>query len=144
MNLYDLTQGNYHVRRTLSYPEYPKSQIDFDTEVTAINEKEWSTTIAISGTYDGPTDFVAVKDYEVAWTTDGKTVSEKGRATLVRASGGSVRSEWTSSIVPKRVLLDKFPRGGETLNVTFSPLKVSGNKMSYDWEGTVRATATAR
>jgi hypothetical protein len=144
MNLYDLTQGNYHVRRTVSYPEYPNSRIGFDTEVTAISEKEWSTTITISGTYDGPTDFVAVKDYEVVWTTDGKTLSENGRATLERASGGAVRSEWTSSIVPKRVLLDKFPRGGETLNVTFSPLKVSGNKMSYEWQGTVKATVAAR
>ncbi len=144
MNLYDLTRGNYHVRRTLSYPEYPTSQVVFDTEVTAVSGKEWSTTIAISGTYDGPTDVVAVKDYQVVWTTDGKTLFEKGSATLERASGGSVRSEWSSSIVPKEVRLDKFPRGGETLNVTFSPLRVDGNKMSYEWRGTVRATAAAR
>jgi hypothetical protein len=144
MNLYDLTHGNYHSRRTLSYPEYPNSQIVFDTEVTAISPKEWSTTIAISGTYDGPTDFVAVKDYQVSWTTDGKTLLEKGRATLERASGDSVRSEWSSSIVPKEPRLEKFPSGGETLNVTFSPLKVAGNKMSYEWQGTVRATPAAQ
>jgi hypothetical protein len=144
MNLYDLTRGNYHVRRTLSYPEYPSSQIIFDTEVTARSGKEWATTIAISGTYDGPTDFVAVKDYQAEWTTDGKTLFEKGRATLERASGGSVRSEWSSTIVPKEARFEKFPRGGETLNVTFSPLKVTGNKMSYEWVGAVRATAAAQ
>jgi hypothetical protein len=144
MNLYDLTQGNYHVHRTLSYPDYPNSQIVFDTEVTALSEKEWSTTIAISGKYDGPTDFVAVKDYQVAWTTDGKTLLEKGSAMLERATGGSVRSEWSSAIAPKEARFDKFPRGGETLNVTFSPLKVAGNKMSYEWQGTVKATAAAQ
>ena len=144
MNLYDITNGNYNVHRTLSYPEYPNSQIVFDTEVRAISAKEWSTTITISGTYDGPTDFAAVKDYQVTWTTDGKTLAEKGRATLERASGGSVRSEWSSSIVPKEGRLNKFPRGGETLNVTFSPLKVDGNKLSYEWQGTVKATAAAQ
>jgi hypothetical protein len=136
--LYDLTHGNYRVHRTVSYPEFPKSQIVFDTDVTAVGA-EWSTKIRVSGTYDGPTDVVAVKDYKVEWTTDGKTVFEKGAATLVLSSGGSVRSLWSSSINLKEPRSIKFPSGKEMINVTFSPFKIDGNKMSYEWEGTVKA-----
>jgi hypothetical protein len=139
MNLYDLTRGNYRVRRTVSYPEFPKSQVVFDTEVTAAGA-EWSTKIMVSGTYDGPTDIVAVKDYQVAWTTDGKSLFEKGTATLELSSGGSVRSVWSSSIVADKPRFARFPREGETINVTYSPFKIEGNKMSYEWEGTVGAT----
>jgi hypothetical protein len=133
-----LTQGNYQVHRTVSYPDFPKSQVVFDTQVTAVGA-EWSTQITISGSYDGPTDVVAVRDYQVEWTTDGKTLFEKGTAVLVLSSGGSVRSRWSSSIVPDQPRFANFPRGGETINVTFSPFKIDGNKMSYEWEGTVRA-----
>jgi hypothetical protein len=35
-----------------------------------------------------------------------------------------------------------FPKDGETANITFSSLKVEGNKMSYEWQGTVAATAS--
>jgi len=139
MNLYDLTHGNYHVRRTVSYPEFPQSQIVFDTQVTAAGS-EWSTKITISGTYDGPTDIVSVRDYRLGWTTDGKTLLEKGTATLGLSSGGSLRSEWSSSIVPAKADFSKFPRGGEAIDVTFTPFKIDGNKMSYEWEGTARAT----
>jgi hypothetical protein len=140
MNLYDLTNGNYHVRRTLSYPDFPKSEIVFDTEVKAVSDAEWSTKITISGTYDGPTDVVAVKDYQLTWITDGGPLLEKGTATLELSSGRSVRSVWSSSIVTDQERLSRFPRGGETANVTFTPFKIDGNKMSYEWQGEVRAT----
>ncbi len=105
--------------------------------MTAVNDKEWSTKITISGTYDGPTDVVGVKDYRMEWTTDGKTLFEKGSATLELSSGRSIQSVWSSSIVPDTPRFDKFPAGGETVNVTFSPFKIEGNTMSYDWKGTV-------
>lgn len=95
----------------------------------------------ISGTYDGPTDVVAVKEYQLDWSTDGKTLFEKGSATLVLSSGRSVRSIWSSSIVPDKPNFERFAKGGETANVTFSPFKIDGNQMSYDWLGTVGATA---
>ncbi len=139
--MYELTGGNYRVQRTVSYPEFPNSQVAFDVQVTAVRKTEWSTKIAISGTYDGPTDVVSVKDYQLEWTSDGKTLSEKGSATLVQSSGRSFRSVWTSSIVPDKPRFDRFPRGGETVNVTFSPFKIDGNQMSYSWQGTVRAAA---
>lgn len=144
INLYDLTRGNYRVQRTLLYPDFPNSRLVFDTEVTAANDKEWSTTIKVSGTYDGPTDVVEVRDYQLSWTTDGRTLVEKGSAILQQASGGSVRSEWSSSIVPRESRFDDFPRGGETVSVTFSPFKIDGNKMSYDWQGTARASSAAQ
>lgn len=107
----------------------------FETDVKAVNEREWSTTIAISGTYDGPTDVVSVKDYRLEWTTDGKTLSEKGSATLMLSSGRSIRSVWSSTITPEQPRFDKFSREGEIVDVTFTPFQINGNQMSYDWQG---------
>jgi hypothetical protein len=140
LTLWELTGGNYRLQRTLSYPEFPNSKLVFNTEVTAIRDTEWSTKITISGTYDGPTDVVAVKDYQLAWTTDGKTLSEKGSATLQLSSGRSIQSVWSSSIIPAKPNFERFPRGGETINITFSPFRIDGNKMSYEWNGTARET----
>ena len=137
-----MTRGDYHVTRTVSYPEFPKSQIQFDTVVKAVGDAEWSTKMTISGTYDAPTDVVGVSDYQIAWTTDGKTLFEKGSATFKLSSGRSLRTIWSSSVVPVKPRFDGFPRGGETVNVTFSPFNIDGNKMSYEWQGTVRATAS--
>jgi hypothetical protein len=139
VTLYELTGGNYRIHRTLSYPEFPDSQIVFDTEVTALRDTEWTTKISVSGKYDGPTDVVSVKDYRLEWSTDGKTLFEKGSATLVTSSGRSFGSVWTSSIVPDKPRFEMFSRGGETVNITFSPFRIDGNKMSYSWQGTVAA-----
>lgn len=139
--MYDITHGNYHVNRTVSFPDFPKSRIIFDTEVKAVGAAEWSTKIIVSGTYDGPTDVVGVKDYQIKWTTDGKTLFEKGSVTLQLSSGHFVNSIWSSSITPAKPNFRGFPRAGETVDVTFSPFRIDGNKMSYEWQGTVRPTA---
>ena len=139
VTLYELTGGNYRVHRTVSYPDFPNSQVVFDTEVTALRDAEWTTKISVSGTYDGPTDVVSVKDYRLEWSTDGNTLFEKGSATLVTSSGRSFGSVWTSSIVPEKPRFERFSRTGETVNVTFSPFRIDGNKMSYSWQGTVAA-----
>ncbi|MBI3269773.1 MAG: hypothetical protein HYZ53_12175 [Planctomycetes bacterium] len=137
-NLYDLTGGNYHVHRVLTYPECPNSKLEFDAEVRAVNAGEWSTLLNVTGTYDGPTDIVSAKDYQLTWTTDGKTLIEKGSATLGRSSGGSIRSEWSSTFTsPGRSF--RLPRSGESVRVSVAPFKIAGNSMSYEWEGTVRA-----
>lgn len=135
--MYELTGGNYRVHRTVSYPEFPNSQVVFDTEVTALRDTEWTTKISVSGKYDGPTDVASVKDYRLEWSTDGKSLSEKGSATLVTSSGRSFGSVWTSSIVPDKPRFERFAREGETVNVSFSPFTIDGNKMSYSWQGTV-------
>jgi len=139
--LYELTGGNYQVHRTVSYPEFPDSQLVFETEVKAVGKTEWSTKIAVSGTYNGPTDIASIRDYQLDWTTDGQSLSEKGSATLMTLTGKSVRSNWTSTIVPAKPQFERFPKGGEIVNVTFSPFKINGNEMSYDWHGTARASA---
>lgn len=140
LNLYDLTGGNYHVVRTVTFPDFPASQVVFETTVKA-TRTDWSTQIRASGTYGGPRDVIAVRDYVVSWTTDGKTLFERGSSTLELSSGGSVRSTWSSSIVPDKPNFSRFPREGETINVSFSPFAITGNKMTYDWHGTVSATA---
>ena len=139
LNLYDLTGGNYDVRRTVTYPDHPNSTFVFDTEVRAIGGGQWSTNLRVTGTYDGPTDIVSVRDYQVNWTTDGKTLAERGRATLLSASGDAVRSEWTSTITPLAPDLAAFPVAGEVANVSYSPFELAGDTMSYEWEGSVQA-----
>ena len=137
INLSDLTGGNYLIRRAVLYPEFPNSQLTFEADVTAVSSSEWSTKLTVLGTYDGPKDVVSVQDYQITWTSDGKTISENGSVLLVLTSGKTVQSKWTSKIVPKSGDLGKFPAGGEQINVTFSPFKIEGNGMSYPWNGTV-------
>jgi hypothetical protein len=137
MDLYDLTKGNYSVHRTISYPDFSGSQIVTNAQVKAVKDSEWDTTITINGTYNGPTDVVAVKDYQLLWTTDGKNILESGSATLELKSGGSVRQVWKSTITPERPF-EKFPQAGELITISISPLQIDGNKMSYKWEGTVK------
>jgi hypothetical protein len=138
-NLYDLTGGDYNVLRTVTYPDFPTSHLDFDTRVKAVSGTEWSTEMNIKGNYDGPTDIVGVRDYQVAWTSEGKTLIEKGSATLLRGSGGEVRSVWKSSIVSTGKTRRALPGSGETVRVTYTPFQLKGNTMSYDWHGTVEA-----
>ena len=137
LNLYDLTEGNYSISRTITYPEFPESKIATDGKVKAIGNSEWNTTININGTYNGPTDVISVKDYKLNWTTDGKNILERGSATLVLKSGKSIQQIWESIITPEKNL-DKFPDSGESAKISFSPFEINENKMSYKWEGTVR------
>lgn len=136
-NLYDLTNGNYRVLRTITYPEYPESQLKMDVKVTAASDSEWVTDMTINGTYNGPTDFVSKNDYELIWTTDGEKLIESGSATLVTSSGQSVRCVWSSEIIPEKSF-EKFPAVGEVISVSISPFQIDGNSMSYEWTGTVK------
>lgn len=137
VNLYDLTKGNYNIVRTITYPDFPGSQIVTNAQVRAVKNSEWETNITINGAYDGPSDVVSVKDYQLIWTTDGKNILESGSATLELKSGGALRQVWKSTITPERGL-DKFPQAGELITVSISQFKIDGNKMSYKWEGTVK------
>jgi hypothetical protein len=132
-----VTRGNYHVSRTVLYPDYPRSKLVFDTDVQA-RGREWSTQIRLSGDYDAPTDVVGVSDYRATWTSDGKALLENGTGTLRLSGGGFLRIAWTSTIVPKTPRFDRFPRQGETIDVTFSSFQINGNTLTYDWHGTVR------
>lgn len=135
--MYDLTKGNYSIVRTITYPDFPDSKIVTNAQVKATRNSEWETNITINGTYNGPTDVVATKDYQLIWTTDGKNILESGSTTLELKSGGSVRQVWTSTITPARGL-GKFPQAGELITITISPFQIDGNTMSYRWEGTVK------
>ncbi len=137
VNLYDLTMGNYRISRTISYPDFPESKIVTDGKVKATKSSEWNTNITINGTYNGPTDIVSVKDYQIIWTIDGKNILESGSATLELKSGGSVRQVWTSKITPEQSF-DKFPQAGELITISFSIFQIDGNSMSYKWEGTAK------
>ena len=138
MNLTDLSQGNYTIARTITYPDFPKSKIETNAQVKATRESEWDTNITINGTYDGPSDVASIRDYQATWTSDGKGIRETGSAILVLKSGGTLRQVWESTITPERGV-SRFPKTGERINVSVSPLQIDGNKMSYSWEGTVRA-----
>jgi hypothetical protein len=101
----------------------------------------WSTQINVTGRYFGPTDVVDVSYYHAVWTTDGKVLTENGTAVLLLSSGGSLRTIWTSFITPATPHFNGFPQQGEVINVSFSPFKINGNRLSYEWHGTVAAAA---
>ena len=137
MNLYDLTKGNYRVHRTVSYSEFPKSSLVFETRVTRTGAAEWTTSMKVSGTYDGPTDVIGVENYQIKWSTDSKTLREEGSATLKLSSGADVRTTWVSSITPDEPSFGGFPSAGEAVRVTYSAFRIDGKTMRYDWSGTV-------
>lgn len=136
-NLYDITGGNYHVVRAVTYPDYPKGKVVFDTDVRAVSDREWATRIVVSGIYDGPTDVMSATDYQIVWTSDGDTLFETGGATLVTASGQRIRSQWSSSIRIKQGSLRGFPSAGLIVNAHYSGFEVRSHAMSYAWEGHV-------
>mgnify|MGYP000628053595 CR=1 FL=1 len=137
LNLYDLTEGNYRISRTITYPDFPESKIVTDGRVKAVRNSEWDTTLNINGTYNGPTDVISVKDYKLNWTTEGNKILESGSATLVLKSGKSIQQIWESIITPEKNL-DHFPESGESATISFSSFEINGNEMSYKWEGTVK------
>jgi len=143
MNLFDATEGNYRVVRTVTFPDFPDSELVLNVEVTATSPSEWITEMAINGTYNGPTDIVAKKDYQLDWSTDGKSLIESGSATLESASGEAVRSTWSSVITPEGGL-EGFPAAGEVVSVSISPFQIDGDSMSYEWEGTVQERSKAQ
>lgn len=121
----------------VSYPDYPESKILFDTRVRAVSESEWVTHIAVTGRYDGPTDIESVTDYQIVWTSDGETLFETGGATLMVASGGCLRSRWSSSIKPGPAILRGFPSAGLIVNARFLGFEIGKKSLSYSWEGHV-------
>ena len=140
MNLYDLTLGNYRVSRAVSWPDHPGSLVIFDVRVEAKGGAEWITEITVSGHYDGPTDIVASEDYQLTWAVDGTRLLESGSASLASASGARVRQIWSSVITPEKGTsrrLAQFPSCGEVVEAKISPFRIDGNRMSYEWEGTV-------
>lgn len=150
VNLYDLTNGNYDVERTLTFPDYPDSKVEFSTQVRAADipdtfespcQAVWTTDIEISGDYTGPTEVVGIEGYELTWTSDGRTLTEVASADLLIVTGEVVHSEWTSTIVVTEGELAAMPDGGETATITFDKFVVTDDSLSYEWEGEVLAAS---
>lgn len=101
------------------------------------SKTEWVTELEVSGTYDGPTDFVASRGYRIWWTHDEARVLERGVALLERSSGELVASEWESTIESDARRLNGFPRSGQVGRITISPFAMDGNTMTYEWKGSM-------
>ena len=125
------------MRRMIAFPDYPDSQLIMEATVMAKDDSQWDTLMTINGTYKGPTDFVAKKNYRLIWTVDGNRILEWGSATLESSSGQSVRCEWSSTITSK-MHFDGFPAAGEVVDISISPFEIADNTMSYQWKGTVQ------
>ena len=125
--------------RAVTYPEHPGDLIVFDVTVAATQENEWTTEITVHGRYTGPTDILATEDYELTWVSDGARLLESGAAYLARSSGERVRQVWSSIITPDddgqsgRTL----PASGQVIKATVSPFEIDGQRMRYEWTGTV-------
>ncbi len=139
LNLFDLTRGDYQVRRVLTMPDHPGTEVRFSVRVSAAEPGDWTTELEIDGRYDGPTDFVASHGYRLAWTHEGDRLLERGSAVLERASGEFVVSEWASTIDVDLRMLAKFPKRGELARVAISRFDVTDREMSYEWTGQVEA-----
>jgi hypothetical protein len=125
----------------LELPEFPNTRVMFSTEVVAKSKSEWRTELALSGSYDGPTDFVASRGYRLWWRIERGLLRERGMAMLERSGGELVASEWTSTITIDRDLAKRFPTSGQVARVHISPFRIDGSTMSYDWHGAVAAQA---
>jgi hypothetical protein len=121
----------------IAFPDYPDSQLIMEATVVAKDESQWDTLMTINGTYKGPTDVVAKKNYRLIWTVDGNRILEWGSATLESSSGQSVRCECSSTISSK-THFEGFPAAGEVVDISISPFEIDNNSMSYQWEGTVQ------
>ncbi len=143
MTLFEATGGDYQVERRLTFPEISGSALQFRADVRPESERTWTTKIDVSGTYAGPVDVVGVADYRLDWTVDGNLIRERGSSTLLTASGQRVRSTWESVITPRRPRLERFAKQGQVAEVRFTPFRIDGNRMAYDWEGTMRASDAA-
>ena len=150
LNLFDITQGNYRVLRAISYPEFPKSKVILDVKVKAASGSEWVTDIYVTGTYDGPNNIVANKDYQIMWSADGGRLLETGSVTLLLSTGESIGQVWSSIITPENrpdrvsAMFKKFPKSGQVVTASISPFKINKNGMSYTWDGLVKRNSTEK
>lgn len=138
-----MTLGSYRVFRAISYPDHPGSLVLFDAQVTASSDSEWATEIAVHGNYTGPTDINTSDDYRLTWVSDGTKLLETGSASLGCSSGERVQQIWSSIITPtpdsqkSPANLETFSAGGQVINATISPFQIDGDRMNYEWQGTV-------
>lgn len=129
------------MERVLELPEFPDSRVMFSTEVAARADSEWQTELAVSGSYDGPTDIVASRGYRLWWRIQRNLLRERGTAMLVRSTGELVTSEWTSTITIDRDMAKRFPTSGQVARVDITPFRIEGATLSYDWHGSVAQPA---
>lgn len=87
LNLFDLTGGNYDINRTFTWSTLP-GDIITATGSASTTGSDLAYSMALSGSYSGPTDLVGVSGYKVNWTPDGTNLIEVGNA-LIETSGGS-------------------------------------------------------
>jgi hypothetical protein len=141
MNLFGLTGGNFHIERTLTFPDFPDSLIEFSGDSKSFCDgEEWDGEFEAEGTYDGPTDVIGLEGYTLVWTTDGRLLFEDGSIDLLISDGTVVRELWTSIYEVTEGELGEMPEGGQTATATFTDFKVDGDTLSYHWEGEVVAT----
>lgn len=110
-------------------------------QVTARSDSEWATEIAVYGNYTGPTDIIKSDEYRLTWVSDGQKLLESGSTSLGCSSGERLRQVWSSIITPagdpQESLEYIIPAGGQVINATISPFRIDGNRMGYEWQGTV-------
>jgi hypothetical protein len=115
----------------------------FDVQVTATSDSEWTTEIAIHGTYTGPTDIITSDDYQLTWVFEGAKLLESGSTSLGCSSGERLQQTWSSIITPtgdpqeSLARIAAFPAGGQVISATISPFRIDGLRMDYQWQGTV-------
>ena len=136
LNLFSLAGGGAYISsRSVKYPTLDKSnRLVFTSNVAFANGIINTTNARVIGTYNGPTDVIGVADYHQLWVngSDGKSISIKVNANLVRATGDNIPIEIETQYSGLTGLMSLSQQSARHIygNQTWN-----GRVMSFDWVG---------
>lgn len=132
-NLNALAGGNYSTTRTFQWIGLPGSVIQIDSTVSnAGGNADWVSNSVISGTYNGPTDIVGIRDYSITWLPSSSPGEffEAGTVVLERATGDTLIMQFASIFSGLANDLQEPQFGIGTFNTSFD-----GTTLTLDWDG---------
>ncbi|MCA9272602.1 MAG: hypothetical protein KDA31_06105 [Phycisphaerales bacterium] len=140
-NLYVLGGGNYSTSRTFQWIGLPGSILQIDSTVTnSGGGADWISNSVISGTYNGPTDIVGIRDYSITWlpsSTPGEFF-EAGTMVLERATGDTLILQFASIFSGLANDLSEPQFGTGAFNTSFD-----GTTLLLEWDGEFYVPAPA-
>ncbi len=132
-NLFALGQGNYATTRTFQWIGLPGSVIQVNSTVSnSGGGADWVSNSVISGTYNGPTDIVGVRDYSVTWLPSSSPGEffEAGTVVLERATGDTLIMQFASIFSGLANSLQEPQFGIGTFDTDFD-----GTTLTLGWDG---------
>ncbi len=132
-NLNALAGGNYSTARTFQWIGLPGSVIQVNSTVSnAGGGADWVSNSVISGSYNGPTDIVGIRDYSITWLPSSSPGEffEAGTVVLERATGDTLIMQFASIFSGLANSLQEPQFGVGTFNTSFD-----GTTLTLGWDG---------